>query len=319
MNTFEITRALYRRLRAWPLVGPFVEAVRFRRFPVYANARRRYAEQQALLEAQGHALAGLRQAAAASQALLEAQGHALAGLRQSAASADAEIAKQAHHLNQRLDAQQNAFEQRLEFQRQEVMLELRYRGAGTNDTTGHSRAQAAPRIVNPEKLKQQQTGGAIRLNIGCGHKPDADRINVDMRELPGVDVVAAVEQLPFGQAEVQEIYCAHLLEHFPLEQLRRSILPVWLAHLKPGGELRAVVPDADAMLRAHANQEIDFATLRLITFGGQEYEGDFHHTMFTPESLCDLLTELGFQNVRVEARGRINGLCLECEVTGTKP
>lgn len=318
MNTFEIARSLYRRLRAWPLVGPIVEAVRFRRFPALSTAWRRHAEQQALLEAQGHALAGLRQAAASSQALLDAQGHAMSGLRQALASLEAELYKQADHLNQRIDAQQTLFEQRLEFQRQEMLLELRYRERGASPALPLA-APAAPHIINRQKLQHQQDQNSVRLNIGCGHKPDADRINIDARELPGVDIVATVDQLPFGAGEVQEIYCAHLLEHFPIEQLRRSLLPAWLAHLKPGGQLRAVVPDADAMLKAYANAEIDFATLRLITFGGQEYEGDFHHTMFTPESLCGLLTEIGLQDVRIEARGRVNGLCLECEVAGTKP
>ncbi len=320
MNTFEFTRSLYRRLRAWPLIGPLAEAVRYRRFPVISSASRRYAEQQALLEAQGHALAGLRQSAASHQALLEAQGHALAGLRQSAAGLEAEIYKQADLLNQRMDAQQIAVDKRLEFQRQETLFELRYQGRGTNSALPCAAASpVAPRIVNPEKLQRQIAQGAVRLNIGCGHKPDADRLNVDMRELPGVDIVATVDQLPFEAAAIQEIFCAHLLEHFPIEQLKRSLLPAWLSHLEPGGELRAIVPDADAMLKAYASQQIDFATLRLVTFGGQEYEGDFHHTMFTPESLCDLLVELGLQNVRIEARGRVNGLCLECEVAGNKP
>jgi hypothetical protein len=110
-----------------------------------------------------------------------------------------------------------------------------------------------------------------------------------------------------------------VLEHFPLEQLRRQLLPAWVKLLAKGGELRAIVPDAHAMLLSHAQGELDFETLRLITFGGQEYEGDFHHTMFTPQSLEALLTEVGLTDIRVDARGRRNGLCLEFEIVGTKP
>lgn len=328
MNKFEILRAIYRRLRPIPVIGTLIEAVRYRRLPVLSTAGKRYAAQQALLEAHGHALAGLRQTSAQSLALLDAHGHALTGLRQAVATTEnlptvmhaleAEIYKQAHNLNLRIDAQQSALEQRLEFQRQETMFELRYRSA-VPDTQPASVALTAPRLVNPEKLHNQQAQGAIRLNVGCGHKPDPQRINVDMRELPGVDIVATVDQLPFTSAQVQEIYSAHLLEHFPLEQLRRSLLPNWISLLQQGGELRAIVPDASAMLDAYAKGQIDFSTLRLVTFGGQEYEVDFHHTMFTPESLAELFTEQGLENVQIEARSRINGLCFECQVVGVKP
>lgn len=312
MNTFTIIRSVYRRLRSVPLLGTLVEAIRYRRFPVFATAAKRYAEQQALIEAHGHALAGLRQAVVHSQAAARQE---FGTIRQ---ALEAELYKQVHQLNQRLDEQRLTVQQQLEFQRQETLFEIRYRAPGQTAASPTATQPVAARIVNAEKLQQQRDRGGIRLNVGCGHKPDPERLNVDMRELTGVDIISTVDQLPFGPGEVQEIHSAHLLEHFPEEQLRRSLLPAWVALLRAGGEIRAVVPDAGAMLQAYANAEIDFSTLRLITFGGQEYEGDFHHTMFTPESLAELFAAQGLVNVRIDARGRRNGLCLECEVVGAK-
>ena len=46
-----------------------------------------------------------------------------------------------------------------------------------------------------------------------------------MRDLPGVDVVAKAGDLPFEPGSVDEIYSAHLLEHFPQEAMRRRLLP----------------------------------------------------------------------------------------------
>lgn len=324
MNTFTIIRSIYRRLRSVPVLGTLAEAIRYRRVPTFSTATKRYAEQQALIDAHGYALAGLRQAATRSQAKLEVVQQAINAQLQERLQAfhqinDAELHKQIHHLNQRFDEQQRNLEQRLEFQRQEALFELRYsRPEPSASALTEGGKQPTVRILNTEKLLQQQANGAIRLNVGCGHKPESGRLNVDMRELPGVDIIATVDQLPFGRGEVQEIYCAHLLEHFPQEQLRRSLLPAWVALLCAKGELRAVVPDIEAMLKAYEKSEIDFATLRLVTFGGQEYEGDFHHTMFTPESLVELFTEQGLVDVRVEVRDRRNGLCLECVVVGTK-
>ena len=84
------------------------------------------------------------------------------------------------------------------------------------------------------------------------------------------------------------------------------------------GALCAVVPDADAMLAGHARGEIPFEQLRGVTFGAQEYDGDFHFTMFTPDSLAALLQRAGFANPTVVDRGRPNGDCLEFEITATR-
>lgn len=217
----------------------------------------------------------------------------------------------------RIDALGERLTDRFEFVRRELFLELRMLlGAGGD---GSAAAPVQPRILQQAKVDAMRAGAGLRLNVGCGHKPDPQRLNVDMRELPGVDVIAAADALPFAPGEVQEIFSSHVLEHFPQDTLQRSLLPAWVALLRPGGELRAVVPDAQAMMAAHAAGRMDFETLRLVTFGGQEYAGDFHHTMFTPQSLAALFAQAGLHAVRVEAQGRVNGACLECEVVGVRP
>lgn len=61
---YERVRDLYRRLRNIPLIGPLLEAIRYRRLPYFSTPAQRYAEQQALLEGQAHALQGIRRALA---------------------------------------------------------------------------------------------------------------------------------------------------------------------------------------------------------------------------------------------------------------
>ena len=89
--------------------------------------------------------------------------------------------------------------------------------------------------------------------------------------------------------------------------------------LRPGGTFRAIVPDLEAMTKAYANGETSFETLRAVTYGGQEYEGDFHFTGFTPESMSKLLVQSGLQQPEVIASGRPNGDCLEFEISAVKP
>jgi len=201
---------------------------------------------------------------------------------------------------------------RIETVRAETLFELRYSSADVVPE------RAPVRVVNPGALAAARSG-QFRVNLGCGHVPLEGYVNVDVRDLPGVDVVAALDDLPFDAGEVDELFSSHVLEHFPEEQLRRMLLPAWAMLLRPGGSFRAVVPDAAAMLSAFAAGQMSYEDLREVTFGGQEYEGDFHFNMYTPESMATLLSGAGLTDLEVEAQGRRNGLCLEFQIVGRRP
>lgn len=205
---------------------------------------------------------------------------------------------------------------RLEFVRKELMFELRKQvmRVGTGKKEG-SASTVRPKIINLEKVNGQSRK---RLNLGCGHIPLDDFINVDSRELPGVDLIASVTALPFDPNTVGELYASHLIEHFSNHELKSVVLPHWFSLLESGGVLSVIAPDADAMIKGYSQGEFAFAELREVLFGGQEYEGDFHFTMLNPEGVMDLLEEIGFTSPRLVAKGRRNGLCYEFEITATK-
>lgn len=207
-------------------------------------------------------------------------------------------------------------ERRGEFIRKEALFELRY-GGQTRGLAAEFRRAVAPRVVAPEKLAA--AGDDIRLNLGCGHLPLEGYVNVDGRDLDGVDVVADVGDLPFEPGTVASVHSAHLLEHFPVEELRRTLLPYWYTMLRPGGTFSAVVPDAETMINEYAAGRYSFDDLRLVTFGDQEYEGDFHFNMFSQESIREILEEAGFVGVTVLESGRRNGACYEMEVEARRP
>lgn len=198
---------------------------------------------------------------------------------------------------------------RVEFVRKEVLFELRYGHRGAVDDEA-----VESRTVNPEKLEQMRD--AIRLNLGAGHVGKAEYLNVDARALEGIDVVADVGHLPFEKGTVAEIYSAHMLEHFPLEQLRTVLLPYWVSLLKDGGALVAVVPDMETMINEYVAGRFQFEELREVTYGSQEYEGDFHFNGFSQASIQALLSEAGLAEVAMRAFARRNGMCYEMEVVG---
>ena len=224
--------------------------------------------------------------------------------------------KRIDELSETLAEQIDHIQERTEFVRREILFETRY-GSGSQHQERGFVADAEPKIVAPEKVSE--SGSDIRLNLGCGHLPIDGYLNVDGRELPGVDIVAEVGDLPFDAGTVAQIHSAHLLEHFPVEELSRRLLPYWFNLLRPGGKLTAVVPDAETMLKEYAANRLTFDELRLVTFGEQEYAGDFHFNMFSQSSLRDLLSATGFVNVKIIEEGRRNGVCYEMEIAAERP
>ncbi len=208
--------------------------------------------------------------------------------------------------------------ERIEFVRCEMMYEMKYGRQGLGAAFPLESNRVEPRIVSLKKVAAARQLG-LKLNLGCGHLPLEGYVNVDRRELPGVDVVADVADLGFDEGSVEEIFASHLLEHFPEEMLRRRLIPTWRSLLAPGGVFRAVVPDGEAMLAGVAAGTYSFSDFRAVLFGAQEYSGDFHFNLFTPDRLCSLLEEAGFADIRVNARARLNGRCFEFDVSATKP
>jgi SAM-dependent methyltransferase len=204
---------------------------------------------------------------------------------------------------------------RVEFVRRELMFEMRYGAKAPNSDIEQIKTKGE--IVNPEKLAAARNE-RLRLNLGCGHIALEGYLNVDRRALPGVDIVAEVDELPFEPGEVDEIFSAHLLEHFPQEQLLRELLPYWIGLLKHGGVLRSVVPDAESMIKGYANGSYPYSSLREVTFGAQDYDGDFHFNMFVAEQIEEILKEAGLMDIEWLAKGRKNGACFEMEFKAVK-
>ncbi|WP_457937214.1 class I SAM-dependent methyltransferase [Aeromonas veronii] len=200
---------------------------------------------------------------------------------------------------------------RIEFIRSEILFEIRKnKGVGEESQRKKNVQEIATKIINPEKLEQK----SLKLNIGCGHKLLDDYINVDMRHLPGVDVVSTVNKLDFASGKIDEIYCSHLIEHFTEIELINHILPYWKYSCNDGAIIRIVVPDTLSMIRDVENGTMSFEDFRVVTLGAQDYDGDFHYSIFSFNSLKDILENAGFKKVSLVRENVKNGLCKEMEI-----
>ena len=131
---------------------------------------------------------------------------------------------------------------------------------------------------------------AKKLHLGCADKIIPGFINVDVRDLPGVDVVADARKLDmFENGSVDLMYACHILEHFPRPKTFPTILE-WNRVLKPGGVLRIAVPDWDATVEAYRRTG-DYENLLNWIYGGREYGENVHYRQFSFNGLKTLLIE----------------------------
>ena len=180
--------------------------------------------------------------------------------------------------------------------------------------------QAPARILQPQRLAQlMQRPQGLWLEVGCGDKPDPDRLNIDLRALEGVDIVAPADCIPLADGCAARLRAAHLVEHFTATDFVERVLPEWQRLLAPGGTLELITPDLHAMAQAWLRGQLAEPDLVHVLYGGQDYPGDFHYHLYSPAALASLLQAHGMVEVAVIAAGRPNGLCLEFELHARKP
>jgi SAM-dependent methyltransferase len=94
-------------------------------------------------------------------------------------------------------------------------------------------------VHNPSELEIDAPLGRWNLYIGGAGATVEGYVNVDLFALPGVNVVANAEQLPFRGSLFQRIECDAVLEH--VERPERVMAEIERV-LAPGGFAHVVVP-----------------------------------------------------------------------------
>lgn len=106
----------------------------------------------------------------------------------------------------------------------------------------------------------------IRLEIGGGLKPQKGYLQMDMKKVPGVDVVGDAKNLPFKNGELDEIYGHWVLEHFAYRDIKK-LLKHWHRKLKPGGLVHMVTNNGEAHAEAYMGGVIDIHEFNRMIFG----------------------------------------------------
>lgn len=125
------------------------------------------------------------------------------------------------------------------------------------------------------------------LDIGCGElvrqelADEGELVRVDIREEANPDYRCDIRQLPFGDGEFDVVFSSHVLEHLPRNEFK-STLEEWIRVLKPGGELRFILPNIKWAAERVLKDEITADVLNVL-YGAQSNPFDFHYNGLTPE------------------------------------
>ena len=122
------------------------------------------------------------------------------------------------------------------------------------------------------------------LNVGCGNRvfkeyPKGNYcINLDIRSLPGVGIVADVRTLPFDNSTFDYILASDIIEHFPVSETV-YVLKEWTRVLKLGGLIEFRLPNLKTICEDYVKKK-EAPYFSWLLYGGQDYPGNFHYVCF---------------------------------------
>ena len=153
---------------------------------------------------------------------------------------------------------------------------------------------------------------ALRLNLGCGDKILPGYVNVDVVEARAgmkPDVICDLHDLaPFADASADEILSVHVVEHFWRWEIR-DVMREWARVLKPGGRMIIECPNILSACQTFLENPQQFSRedqngqrTMWVFYGDPQWKDPLmiHRWGYTPDSLKELLTEVGLSDVRQE-------------------
>ena len=137
----------------------------------------------------------------------------------------------------------------------------------------------------------------MKLHVGCGDVILPGWTNLDIDNIPGVDInddARTLLKIPDESCDI--IYACHILEHIGRHEVE-DILKTWNRKLKKNGTLRLAVPDFQKVVQWYL-QTNRLEDLLGLVIGGQKTKYDYHKMVFDKRLLSNLLTKAGFSEIK---------------------
>jgi len=169
----------------------------------------------------------------------------------------------------------------------------------------HNKVYSVRRFLNlwkfffkdsPPIYTKTRTAG-LKIHLGAGPINIQGWINVDAREYSHTHIVANNFDLAqFADGSISEIYMCHVLEHFSFSEVE-----LLLRHFKNklciGGVIRLSVPSFDKLVDIYCDGHRNIDLIKFAIMGGQDYEFNFHKSIYNQKNLSNILVQSGYTNI----------------------
>jgi predicted SAM-dependent methyltransferase len=132
------------------------------------------------------------------------------------------------------------------------------------------------------------------LHIGCGDINLDGWINLDARNKGHIHIhTDNLDLSQFSDESLGVIYLSHVLEHVSFVDAE-ILINTFFKKLRKGGVLLVSVPDFEAMIKIYQGSGSDLNIIRKALLGGQDYEYNYHKSVYDNKLLCELCLNSGF-------------------------
>ena len=153
-------------------------------------------------------------------------------------------------------------------------------------------------IFSVRKTTLNHKSSGLRLHLGAGNVDFSGWINIDARPLNHIHLVDLDLSLnKFSDHSVSAIYICHVLEHFSFQDVDKLIRK-FVLKLEPNGTIFISVPDFHKINSLYSKTN-DISCISSALLGGQDYEYNFHKSIFDFNSLYNLLNRYHFRDIEV--------------------
>lgn len=141
-------------------------------------------------------------------------------------------------------------------------------------------------------------GVSICVEVGGGDNTDVYRPNLDIRDIPGVDIVHDLEEgtLPWHTGHAMGIKCIHAMEHIS-HAAGQAFLREAHRVLRPGGSLYLMICDFDFILERLREEGLVWWWLTSVFHDEYVTAGGFHRWCYNWTTIKQELEDAGFVNV----------------------
>lgn len=133
------------------------------------------------------------------------------------------------------------------------------------------------------------------LHIGCGDINLKGWINLDARNRDHVHIQTdKLDLAQFANDSLGVIYLSHVLEHVSFLEAE-ELLQIFHSKLRKGGMLLISVPDFESLVKIYQQPKGNLMLIRKALLGGQDYEYNFHKSVYDFSLLQELCIKAGFK------------------------